>query len=127
MKLVLLDTHILLWWLCDSPRLHSKARKLIASPDNKIYISSASVWEASIKRALGKLEFDPNELLPAIESEDFQELAITITHGLIAEALPRYHDDPFDRMLIAQAQVEGFAIITHDAQFKKYEVPIIWT
>jgi len=126
MKWFLLDTHILLWWLCDSPRLRSNARKLIASPDNQIYISSASIWEASIKRALGKLEFEPKELLLAIESEDFQELAITAKHGLVAGDLPRHHDDPFDRMLIAQAQVEGFTIITHDAQFKKYEVPIIW-
>jgi PIN domain nuclease of toxin-antitoxin system len=126
MKFCLLDTHILLWWLCNSPRLHPQIRKLIANPDNEIYISSASVWEASIKRALGKLEFDDEELLTAIEASGFREIAMTVRHGIIAGGLPRYHDDPFDRMLIAQAQVEGFSIITHDAKFKDYNVPIIW-
>jgi PIN domain nuclease of toxin-antitoxin system len=63
MKLFLLDTHILLWWLCNSPRLRLQVRKLIANPDNEIYISPASVWEASIKRALGRLEFEEEELL----------------------------------------------------------------
>ncbi|MDM8558065.1 type II toxin-antitoxin system VapC family toxin [Candidatus Parabeggiatoa sp. HSG14] len=126
MKLFLLDTHILLWWLCNSSRLHPKIRKLIANPDNEIYISPASVWEASIKRELGRLEFDDEELLTAIESGGFLEVAVTIRHGLIAGSLPRHHEDPFDRMLIAQAQVENFSIITHDAKFKYYEVPIIW-
>ncbi len=126
MKSYLLDTHILLWWLCNSPRLSTQIQKLIADPSNEIYISPASVWEASIKRTLGKLEFDNEELLTAIDSSGFREIAVTVRHGLIAGGLPRYHEDPFDRMLIAQAQVEGFSIITHDAKFKHYNVPIIW-
>jgi len=126
MRRLILDTHILLWWLCDSSRLRTKTRNLIANPENDIYISSASVWEASIKRALGKLEFDHEELLVAIKSGGFQEIAITVQHGIVAGGLPRHHDDPFDRMLIAQAQVECFSIITHDAQFKQYDVPVIW-
>jgi len=126
MKLLLLDTHILLWWLCNSPRLRVEPRALIANPHHEIYISPASVWEASIKRALGRLEFDTDELLTALDSGGFRELPITMQHGLVAGNLPRHHDDPFDRMLIAQAQVEGFSIITHDAKFKLYDVPIIW-
>lgn len=126
MKLFLIDTHILLWWLCDSPRLRPKIRNLVANPDNEIYVRSVSIWEASIKRALGRLEFDHKELLTAIESGRFTQLPITVQYGLVAGNLPRHHDDPFDRMLIAQAQVEGFSIITHDAQFKHYDVPIIW-
>jgi len=118
-------SYILLWWLCNSPRLRPKIRKLIANPDNEIYISPASVWEASIKRKLGRLEFDNAELLAAIKSGGFREVAVTIQHGLIAGSLPRHHEDPFDRMLIAQAQVEGFSIITHDAKFKYYEVSIV--
>ncbi len=122
----MIHIHILLWWLCDNPRLRTQTRNLIASSDNRIYISSVSVWEASIKRTLGRLEFDPEELMAAIESGEFLEIAVTIQHGLVAGSLPRHHDDPFDRMLIAQAQVESLSIITHDAQFKHYDVPIIW-
>jgi len=107
MKLFLIDTHILLWWLCESPRLRPEIKNLIANPYNEIYVSSVSLWEASIKRALGRLEFDQEEILIAIEYGRFRE-----QHGLVAGNLPRHHDDPFDRMLIAQAQVEGLSIIT---------------
>ena len=125
MKWLLLDTHILLWWLNDNPRLQVEIRSLIANPRNEVFISSVSVWESAIKRTLGRLEFDTETLLTALNYGGFREISITARHGIVAGSLPRYHDDPFDRMLIAQAQVEGFSIITHDAQFKFYDVPII--
>ncbi|MDM8567813.1 type II toxin-antitoxin system VapC family toxin [Candidatus Halobeggiatoa sp. HSG11] len=126
MKSILLDTHILLWWLANDSRLTTKVKKIIASPDNKIYVSSVSIWEASIKRALGRLEFDDDKLLKVIETGGFQEITITMQHGLVAGNLPRHHEDPFDRMLIAQTKVNNLTIITHDKQFQHYDISIIW-
>ena len=126
MKSILLDTHILLWWLADNARLTKKVKSAIANPDNVVYTSPASIWEASIKRALGRREFDDKKLLTAIESSGFREVVITMQHGQVAGNLPRYHEDPFDRMLIAQAQVNNLTIITHDKQFKHYDISVIW-
>lgn len=121
----LLDTHILLWWLNDNPRLSSHAKTLISNPHNELYISSVSIWEASIKRALGRLEFNDDELYTAIDTDGFRELTVSITHAIAAGNLPRHHGDPFDRMLIAQAQTEDLSIITHDAQFQYYNVSLV--
>lgn len=124
MKL-LLDTHVLLWWLADSPRLRPDARAAIADPENEVYISAASIWEASIKRALGRLEFETDELVAALGSGDLEEMAVRVRHGLAAGELPRHHQDPFDRMLVAQSAAEGLTVVTHDRVFDDYGVPTI--
>ncbi len=96
----LLDTHTLLWWLSDHPTLSEEARNIIAAPENIIFVSAASAWEIGIKKAIGKLEA-PEDLETAIAVNHFETLPITITDGLSVEKLPNYHQDPFDRMLIA--------------------------
>lgn len=120
----LLDTHILLWWLSDNPKLSLKTRELIKNPQNSIFVSSASAWEIAIKKALGKLEV-PDGLEEALYENNFLPLNITINHALIVGELPPFHLDPFDRMLISQAKVENFTILTHDRVFAKYPVKVI--
>lgn len=125
MKELLVDTHILLWWLANDARLSQTARFLISDPENIIYISAASIWEAAIKRKLGKLIFEDGLLFRALFNGDWQVLSITIQHALIAANLPSHHHDPFDRMLIAQALHEDLTLITHDKMLRYYEAPII--
>jgi PIN domain nuclease of toxin-antitoxin system len=121
----LLDTHVLLWWMEDAPRLHSGVRDLITHPDHDIVVSAASIWEAAIKRAIGKLRFDTPALLQALRRGRVRVLPITAEHALAAGNLPRHHDDPFDRMLIAQAAAEGLSIVTHDRRLQQYGVGIV--
>lgn len=121
MKRLLLDTHVLLWWLIDDPALGATARAAIADPRNQVYVSAVSTWEISIKRALGKLEA-PVDMSSVIDSEGFLELPITLFHGDQAGQLQTLHNDPFDRMLIAQAQAEGLVVVTYDDQIKRYPV-----
>lgn len=116
----------LLWWLSDNKSLTTKAVSAIKNGENTIFVSAASAWEISIKRALGKLKA-PDELEEVLESNSFQHLPIFLQHGLAAGALPRHHDDPFDRMLIAQAQTEQLTIITHDIRMEQYGVSILRT
>ncbi|HBP86646.1 MAG TPA: PIN domain nuclease [Nitrospiraceae bacterium] len=122
----LLDTHVLLWWLSDHKALATKAAVTIKNGENTIFVSAVTAWEISIKRALGKLQV-PDELEEVLESNSFQHLPISIRHGLVAGNLPRHHDDPFDRMLIAQAQTEQLTIITHDTRMEQYGVSILLT
>ncbi len=122
----LLDTHVLLWWLSDSKSLTTKVAVALKDGKNSIFVSAATAWEISIKRALGKLKA-PDELEEALKANRFHHLPISIRHGLVAGNLPRYHDDPFDRMLIAQAQTEQLTIITHDVRMEQYGVSILWT
>lgn len=121
MKRLLLDTPAFLWWLADAPQLGAKAREAIGNPSNQVFISAASGWEISIKRALGKLEA-PANLDHLLEEEGFLHLPITFFHGEQAGQLPRHHADPFDRILIAQAQAEGLTIITSDARIPAYGI-----
>lgn len=123
---LLLDTHVLLWWLADAPKLAGEARAAIADPANEICVSPASVWEAAIKRTLGKLRFDDVELVAALEAGGFREMPIAVEHALRAGQLPRHHDDPFDRMLVAQARAEGLTIVSRDEALKAYDAPILW-
>jgi PIN domain nuclease of toxin-antitoxin system len=120
----LLDTHILLWWLGDYPKLSKTARELLKDQQNSFFVSSASAWEIAIKKALGKLEA-PDELEKVLFENNFLPLSITISHALTAGKLPLHHLDPFDRMLISQAKVENLTIITHDPIFKKYPMKVI--
>lgn len=119
-----LDTHILLWWLDDSPLLPSKARNAIMNIDNLIILSSAVIWEIRIKQALGKLKIAPN-FYDVIKEQGFEMLSITSDHAYAVGDLPKYHRDPFDRILIAQVKLEGFTMVTHDAIFKKYQIPLL--
>lgn len=121
----LLDTHVLLWWMDDAPRLQSRVRDLISNPDHDVVVSAASIWEAAIKRAIGKLRFETPVLLQALRDGRVRVLAITAEHALAAGDLPRHHDDPFDRMLVAQAAAEGLSIITHDRRLEQYRVDIV--
>ena len=122
----LLDTHVLLWWLSDHKSLTTKAAVAIKDGKNLIFVSAATAWEISIKQALGKLKA-PDDMEKALEANRFHHLPISIRHGLAAGDLPRHHADPFDRMLIAQAQTEQLTIITHDVRIEQYGVPILWT
>ena len=120
---LLLDTHILLWWLSNSRRLHTDARKTIAE-SVRAYVSAATVWEIAIKIALGKLEFR-GEIAEQLTMNNLLSLAMTVPHALVAGALPMYHSDPFDRMLVAQAQLESLTLMTHDARLREYDVPVL--
>lgn len=122
---LLLDTHALLWWLADDG-LTDQARDAVADQANLVMVSAVSAWEISIKKALGKLTA-PDDLEQQIDEGGFAPLPITIRHGIAAGELPRHHDDPFDRMLIAQAVAEGLTVLTHDKHFADYDVAILPT
>lgn len=121
MRRLLLDTHALLWWLADDPRLGPLARELIADERNEAYVSAASAWEIAIKKASGKLEA-PEDLDTIVDEEGFAKLPITFFHGERAGTLPELHRDPLARMLIAQAQAEGLDIVTADERIGSYAV-----
>ena len=120
MKL-LLDTHVLLWWLADDRRLTARGRQWIAQADQTVFVSAASGWEIAIKRALGKLQA-PSNLAAMLVENQFAELPIRIAHAEQAARLPRIHEDLFDRMLIAQAMHENLILLTHDKQLAGYPV-----
>jgi len=125
----LLDTHVLLWWLFDDPKLSGPARDVIRAPENRIMVSSASGWEIATKSRLGKLPHagEIADNLPSLlQKARFTILPITMIHALAAGALPGPHRDPFDRMLIAQGKIEQLPIVTSDRAFKKYPVNLIW-
>jgi len=121
---LLLDTHILLWWLDDHALLPVNAREAIADPDNVIILSAAVILEIRIKQGIGKLEIAPN-FYNVIKEQGFEMLAITSDHAYAVGDLPKHHRDPFDRILIAQAMLEGFTLVTHDAIFNKYPIPVL--
>jgi PIN domain nuclease of toxin-antitoxin system len=121
---LLLDTHILLWWLDDPTLISSEAQTLIREETNIIYVSSASVWEIVIKKALGKLDA-PDNLPEMIDVCRFTPLPITVAHAMGVQSLSHHHRDPFDRMLIAQAITEGLTIISRDSYISSYPVPYI--
>ncbi|GIF41031.1 type II toxin-antitoxin system VapC family toxin [Actinoplanes xinjiangensis] len=120
---LLLDTHVVLWWLTDDPTLSAEIKeRLDHEPD--VYISPATIWEVAIKQSLGKLE-KPADLPERIRDSGFRHLNITAEHALVAERLPLIHRDPFDRMLIAQAKVEHLTLVTRDAHIQKYDVSVL--
>ncbi len=121
---LLLDTHVLLWWLADADELSAEHRQRISDPRNGIWVSPASMWEISIKAQIGKL-VAPGDPTQALTEGGFEELPITWRHAVAAGALPPHHRDPFDRMLIAQAQAENLTIATVDPQFGAYDVAVI--
>lgn len=121
---LLLDTHVFLWWLADARELGPKARRAIADPGNEVLLSAASIWEIGIKKALGKLRA-PERLDRIAEESGFVGLPITLAHAEAAAALPPHHRDPFDRMLVAQAQIENVTIVTQDPQLSLYKTRIV--
>jgi PIN domain nuclease of toxin-antitoxin system len=118
---LLLDTHVLLWWLADDPRLTPGMRGAIEDPATTVALSAVSTWEIAIKMALGKMDA-PDDLAVLIRGAGFDELAVTVDDGWAAGRLPRHHDDPFDRMLIAQAVRRGLVVATADRRFAAYDV-----
>lgn len=122
---LLLDTHALLWWVADDRRLSHDARQAIATADF-VWVSAASGWEVAVKQAMGRLRMR-EPLRVTVASDEFTELPFSLKHAEDLQRLPRHHVDPIDRILVAQARVEGATIVTHDRQFEKYGVPVIWT
>jgi PIN domain nuclease of toxin-antitoxin system len=122
---LLVDSHALLWWRADDRRLGAKAREKMADPDVRMFFSAASIWEIAIKQAKGKLRV-PGDLLDTMSQRGFVELAISARHAVIAGALAKHHADPFDRMIVAQAQSEGLTVVTRDPRFAAYGVPVLW-
>jgi PIN domain nuclease of toxin-antitoxin system len=118
---LLLDTHVFLWWASDDPELSNEARDAIASVDSFVAVSAAVAWEIGLKRARAKLDA-PNDIRGQLERHCFEPLPITIEHAVTAAALPDHHRDPFDRMLVAQAQLEGLAIVIRDPKIGAYDV-----
>ena len=119
---LLLDTHVYLWWLNDDPRLSPRARESVGDPTSIVHVSAVSAWEAAVKAAAGRVVLGPVDLIGAIQSNAFIELPITARHAEHAAHLPRLHGDPFDRMLIAQAQIEDLVLLTYDRNVRAYDV-----
>lgn len=120
---LLLDTHIFLWWVAGSRRLRGRVHETIAEAE-AAFVSAVTAAEVGIKVSVGKLTFD-NVIRVSIEDAGFQALPFTVDHAEHLGALPLHHRDPFDRMLIAQARVEGLTIVTADSQFRAYDVPTV--
>lgn len=126
---ILLDTHCWLWWFIAPENLGVKSRSQISNPKNVVYFSAASAWELAIKASLGKLELalPLHEYVPSrLEKQNMVALPINLGHALQVSRLPHHHKDPFDRLLIAQAQLEKFKLMTVDPQFKPYEADLLW-
>lgn len=124
---LLLDTHVALWAITDHPLLGKQGRQLIESPENEVWISVASLWEISIKRALGRgdMPVTCKEAIAYFEQSGYCFLSISPTHAALVEELPLHHNDPFDRMLVAQSLAEPMRLMTHDRQIAQYGDSII--
>ena len=119
---LLLDTHVVLWWLTDDPTLAADLKdRLDHEPD--VYVSAATIWEVAIKQSLGKLK--PDDLPERIRDSGFRHLDITAAHGIAAARLPLLHRDPFDRMLIAQAKAESLTLVTRNPEIAKYDLAVL--
>ena len=121
---LLLDTHVLLWWLDDDPKLSEKARVAISDGEHLVFVSAVTVWEIRIKEALGKLDI-PRHFQRVLEAQPFERLDITADHAHAIKGLPMHHRDPFDRMLVVQAQMERLTLVSHDVLMKPYKVALL--
>lgn len=125
---VLLDTHVFIWWVRNSARLGKQARALILKQQTQVWVSCASIWEISIKAGLGRLDMSDaivDELPRELEKSGFRALGVNLDHALAVRELPLHHKDPFDRMLIAQAQCEDLMLMTSDPWVRAYNVRTI--
>ena len=125
----LLDTHAFLWWINDDPRLSDTVRELVGNGESELFLSAASGWEIAIKMRLGRLEVreDPEQFIfEQLALNDIAVLPISMNHALRTAALPDHHRDPFDRMLVAQSQIEQLPIVTADPLIARYAVEVIW-
>jgi PIN domain nuclease of toxin-antitoxin system len=118
---VLLDTHVLLWWLADDPHLSAAHRTIIGDSNNEVFVSAVPIAEIAIKASLGKLDA-PNDVVTIVQQGGFCELALTSAHADALRDLPWLHRDPFDRMLIAQCIQERIPLVTADARIRNYEI-----
>ncbi|QDS86155.1 PIN domain protein [Rosistilla ulvae] len=121
---LLLDTHVVLWWLDDPNLLSDDARNAIAEPANQVFFSAVVAWEIAVKRSLGKLTA-PADIASAIANAGFDELPVKSDHAWAVESLPNHHRDPFDRMLIAQAMREDYTLVSRDTAMPAYSMPLI--
>ena len=121
---LLLDTHVLLWWLDDPTLLSEQALTSIKDTKNEIVVSVVSAWEIAIKKALGKLEA-PNNLKQIVKDAGFTVMSINYEHVWQVKDLPFHHDDPFDRLLVAQTKVEKLMFVTRDSRLRTYNIPIL--
>ncbi|MBE7730602.1 MULTISPECIES: type II toxin-antitoxin system VapC family toxin [Komagataeibacter] len=124
---LLLDTHLLLWAAGEPEKLSADARALMENPENMLVFSAASLWEVTIKAGLGRADFqvDPHLLRRGLIENDYEELPVTSQHAVAVGQLPDVHRDPFDRILVAQATVEGLLLLTHDPFVQAYSGPIM--
>lgn len=124
--ILLLDTHVLLWAAGNPERLSTTAREMLEAPDNELLFSAASVWEIAIKFGLGREDFrvEPRRLRRGLIDNGYREIAVASEHAVALDLLPPLHRDPFDRLLVAQAHVEGVTLLTADAQVAQYPGPI---
>jgi PIN domain nuclease of toxin-antitoxin system len=120
---LLLDTHVVLWWLADDPTL-SDELKVAIDEEVDVFVSAATVWEVAIKQQLGKIAA-PSDLPERIRDCDLANLSITSDHAIAAGRLPLVHRDPFDRVIVAQARCEGLTLVTRDAALGAYDVPLL--
>jgi len=126
---VLLDTHTFLWWNTDDPQLSARARKLLRDGRNEVYLSAASAWEIAIKAAKSRLilpEPPAQYIASRMQRDRFQPLPILISHAARVYELPPYHADPFDRLLIAQSQLESLPLLSGDKEIQAYDLETIW-
>ena len=121
---LLVDTHVFLWWEWESPELSHAAREALLDKKNRVLVSVASVWEISIKRSNGRLDFD-GDTIASCAASGFEILPIVAEHAELAGRLPLHHTDPFDRMLVAQARIEGLVLMTNDRKITPYGVPLL--
>jgi PIN domain nuclease of toxin-antitoxin system len=120
---LLLDTHVVLWWLADDPQLPDGVKDLLDhEPDARV--SAATIWEIAIKQSLGKI-IAPDDLPERVRGSGFRELPVSFSHAMAAGRLPPVHRDPFDRMLVAQARCEELTLVTRDANCQRYEVAVL--
>lgn len=124
--IVLLDTHLVLWWMSgEAGRISKKALAALGSEGFDPVVSAVTMWEVAIKRRLGKLDA-PADLLPQLERAGVELLPVTARHADLVGSLPLHHRDPFDRLLVAQATLEGLPLVSSDKSLRRYEIEILW-
>lgn len=123
---LLVDTHALLWWLTDNPRLSYAAEAAISNPDNEVFVSACIGYEIAHKQRLGRLPALPESLARRLERDGIDTMPVSLAHALAAAALPGPHRDPWDRIMMAQALAERCHVVTVDKVFSEYNIPVLW-